>query len=599
MQPANHMSRIAALPAVHHIAVPIGHGQRGTGQGKGVIGIRSESALVNLHGGLLVGVQAVNDLPCNELVFIGELNGNHTLLNQVAVRHADFTQIVAAAVGRPVVGIAAAVMFTAQRNVYIKIGKAVFIGGGCAQQSIGGGQQLAGNTVNVVCGVQRIDGARDHIGISRDVGAVAAAVQKGGAGLTAVCIGRFIGQIAGVAIQLIQPDTDFALLNDRQHTGILKDKNLLFNLLGIGVAYIYNRVVVHNITVLRVVDDAFCKNEVVILVVPVQHHGVSVVGVDKTVRGLHLGNRVGTQRQRDSDFAFRAIVGYFQEIIGGECPRGAESDFVHLPVFGSGNGSDKVAICVPECALIVRRGNIALRVDLIGGIGKVIGLVHELSVFVPGQHVTNFADFDLPQCLVVIVVFGDDVVVHAVGAAAADLIHTVRGQLKHDIVLAVVEIPAWTFNLDDAVPAQRQFFRGLHFAVGIGIESASLCPGIAGFRVVHLHKGFTAVLGNVVNVERSVGNFDRLARLNVDFDKLQVALQLFIQNVVGYVAAAGRCDAAGRHSKAALRAGCIDIDKERFSLKNILRYGGFHDDVLAVRKPLHTQDAFLVREDLG
>ena len=34
----------------------------------------------------------------------------------------------------------------------IKIGKAVFIGGGCAQQSIGGGQQLAGNTVNVVCG---------------------------------------------------------------------------------------------------------------------------------------------------------------------------------------------------------------------------------------------------------------------------------------------------------------------------------------------------------------------------------------------------------------------------------------------------------------
>ena len=347
------------------------------------------------------------------------------------------------------------------------------------------------------------------------------------------------------------------------------------------------------------VDDAFCKNEVVILVVPVQHHGVSVVGVDKTVRGLHLGNRVGTQRQRDSDFAFRAIVGYFQEIIGGECPRGAESDFVHLPVFGSGNGSDKVAICVAECALIVRRGNIALRVDLIGGIGKVIGLVHELSVFVPGQHVTNFADFDLPQCLVVIVVFGDDVVVHAVGAAAADLIHTVRGQLKHDIVLAVVEIPAWTFDLDDAVPAQRQFFRGLHFAVGIGIESAGLCPGIAGFRVVHLHKGFTAVLGNVVNVERSVGNFDRLARLNVDFDKLQVALQLFIQNVVGYVAAAGRCDAAGRHSKAALRAGCIDIDKERFSLKNIFRHRGFYDNVLAVGESLHPQDTFLVCEDFG
>jgi len=155
------------------------------------------------------------------------------------------------------------------------------------------------------------------------------------------------------------------------------------------------------------------------------------------------------------------------------------------------------------------------------------------------------------------------------------------------------------FDLNDAVLAQRQFFRGLHFAVGVCIESAGLCPCITRFRVVHLHKGFTAVLGNVVKVERGVGNFDRLARLNVDFDKLQVALQLFVQNVVGHVAAAGRCDAAGGHSKAALRAGRIDGDKERFGLKNIFWHRRFHDDVLAVGKSLHTQDTFLVREDFG
>ena len=154
MQPANHMSRIAALPAVHHIAVPIGHGQRGTGQGKGVIGIRSESALVNLHGGLLVGVQAVNDLPCNKLVFVGELHRNYALLNQVAVRHTDLAQVVAATVCRPVVGIAAAVMFAAQGNIHVKIGKAIFISGGCTQQRISGGQQVAGDAVNVICGVQ-------------------------------------------------------------------------------------------------------------------------------------------------------------------------------------------------------------------------------------------------------------------------------------------------------------------------------------------------------------------------------------------------------------------------------------------------------------
>ena len=347
------------------------------------------------------------------------------------------------------------------------------------------------------------------------------------------------------------------------------------------------------------VSDGFCKNQVVVLVIPVQHHGVGVVGMDKTVRSLHLRNCVGAQRQCDGDFALGAIVGYFQKIVGCSGSRGAEPDFVHLSIFGSGNGGDKVAVCVPERTLIVRRGNVALRVDLIGGIGKIVGLVHELSVLIPGQHVADFADLDLPQCFVVIVAFGDNIVIHAVGAAATDLIHTVRCQLKHNIVLAVVEIPMRAFDLNDAVLAQRQFLRGLHFTVGVGIESAGLCPGIAGFRVVHLHKGFTAVLGNIVKVERGVDNFYRLASFNVDFDKLQVTLQLFVQNVVGHVAAAGRCDTAGRHSKAALRAGRIDSDKERFSLKNIFRYGGFHDDVLAVGEPLHTQDAFFVRKDFG
>ena len=272
------------------------------------------------------------------------------------------------------------------------------------------------------------------------------------------------------------------------------------------------------------VYDSLRKDQIVVLVIPVQHHGVGVVGVDKTVRSLHFRNCVGTQRQCDGDFALGAIVGHFQKIVGCSGSRGAEPDFVHLSIFGSGNGGDKVAVCVPERTLIVRRGNVALRVNLIGGISKVIRLVHELPILIPGQHVADFADLDLPQCLVVIVVFSDNIVIHAIGAAAADLIHTVRGQLKHNIVLAVIEIPARTFDLNDAIFAQRQLFGGLHFAVGIGIESAGLCPGIAGFRVVHLHKGFVTALGNIVKVERGVGNFDRLARLNVDFDKLQVAL---------------------------------------------------------------------------
>ena len=200
MQPANHMDRVTALPSIHHIAVPIGHGQGCTGKGKGAIGISREGTLVDLHGGLLVGVQAVNDLPRDELVLVGELHRNHALLDQVAVRRADLAQIVAAAVGRPVVGIAAAVMFAAQGNIHVKIGETVFIGSGCPQQRIGGCQQLTGNTVNVVCGIQLIDSPRDHLGISRNVSTVAATVQEGGAGLAAICIGLFISQVAGVAV---------------------------------------------------------------------------------------------------------------------------------------------------------------------------------------------------------------------------------------------------------------------------------------------------------------------------------------------------------------------------------------------------------------
>lgn len=56
----------------------------------------------------------------------------------------------------------------------------------------------------------------------------------------------------------------------------------------------FDRVVVDNIAVLRVVYDSLRKDKIVVLVIPVQHHGVGVVGVDKTVRSLHFRNCVGS-----------------------------------------------------------------------------------------------------------------------------------------------------------------------------------------------------------------------------------------------------------------------------------------------------------------
>lgn len=82
-------------------------------------------------------------------------------------------------------------------------------------------------------------------------------------------------------------------------------------MLGAGVACIYNRVIVHNIAVLRVVDDSLRKDQIVVLVIPVQHHSIGVVGMDISVRSLYFGNCVSTQRQGNGNFAFRAIVGHF------------------------------------------------------------------------------------------------------------------------------------------------------------------------------------------------------------------------------------------------------------------------------------------------
>ena len=188
-----------------------------------------------------------------------------------------------------------------------------------------------------------------------------------------------------------------------------------------GILDIHNAVRTFLVAVLLVADNSFCQHNVIFLVVPAKFHSVALLGQHKTIRRLNLGNGVFAQRQGHGDFAFGAIMGDFQEIIGSLCAGGAEFYFVHLTLRTSGNGGDKVTVLIPVGALAVGCGNVGCSVDFVHRACKVVLRVDELSILVVGQHIAQLTNGKLTECFVVAVFLRDDVLIHVVGSIAHDL----------------------------------------------------------------------------------------------------------------------------------------------------------------------------------
>ena len=289
------MRHFAGGPALDQIAVCITDFQLCTGQFLAA----SDVLLGNVYTGAQVGVRSVHDLPRDLLTFIGEGNFHRGAVQQVTRRGGDFHNAVSAAV------LAAGasrtcrvnVIFAANRHVHIKPSKAAGVGCATGGQLCTGVQQLC-----TVCGINVIHGV------------------------------EFIhrtGQIGQhLTVLLVNAYTDFAnfiagLFGNRQHTGIFKHKCLPI-LVGIrGVLDIHNAVRTFLVAVLLVADNSFCQHNVIFLVVPAEFHSVALLGQHKTIRRLNLDNGVLAQRQGHGDFAFGAIMGNFQEIIGCLCAGGA------------------------------------------------------------------------------------------------------------------------------------------------------------------------------------------------------------------------------------------------------------------------------------
>ena len=347
--------------------------------------------------------------------------------------------------------------------------------------------------------------------------------------------------------------------------------------------------------VLLVADDGFRQHNIIALVVPAEFYRVALLGQHKTIRRFDLGDGVLAQGQGHGHFAFGAVMGDGEEIIGSLCTIGGKFHLIDLTGRTRSNSGNKVAILIPISTLTVGRGNIAVRVDFVGCPCQIVLRVDELPVFVIGQDITQLADGELSQRLVIEILFFHDVLVHVVGGVAHNLPDALRCNFKFYRVGGVIVVTFRSLQFLDQIAAKREFFRRFHQAIRIGVEHIGFLGGAAAGRIDHRDTGLVAFIIKLVQCKSSVRNLDRLAGFGIGLDELQVTFQFFIQHVIGHVVVGGGGDAAGRNRKTALRAVLADRYDKGIALKNILGDRRLNNKVLPIRKSLNADDTFLVR----
>jgi len=261
-----------------------------------------------------------------------------------------------------------------------------------------------------------------------------------------------------------------------------------------GVLDIHNAVRPFLVAVLLVADNSFCQHNVVFLAIPAEFHSVALLGQHKTIRRLNLGNGVLAQRQGHSHFAFGAIMGNFQEIIGSLCAGGAKFYFIHLTLRASSNGGNEVTVFVPVGTLAVWYGNVGCSVNFVHRACKVVLRVDELSILVVGQHLAQLTNGKLTECFVIAIFLGNDILIHVVGSIAHDLPNAVGLDFKLHRVGRIVEIAFRALQFFNQISAQRQFFGCFHKTVCIGVEHIRFLCGAAAGGVDHGNAGLITLV---------------------------------------------------------------------------------------------------------
>ena len=233
--------------------------------------------------------------------------------------------------------------------------------------------------------------------------------------------------------------------------------------------------------------------------------------------------------------------------------------------------------------------------DFVGCPCQIILRVDELPIFVIGQDIAQLADGELPQRLVIEILFFHNVLVHVVGGVAHDLPDALGSDFKFYRVGGVIVVTFRSLQFLDQIAAKREFFGRFHQAIRIGVEHIGFLGGAAAGRIDHRDTGLVAFIIQLVQCKSGVRNLDRFAGFSIGLDELQVTLQFFIQHVIGHVVVGSGGNAAGRNRKTALRAVLADRHDKGITLEHILGNGGLDNKVLPIRKPLDADNALLVR----
>ena len=165
-------------------------------------------------------------------------------------------------------------------------------------------------------------------------------------------------------------------------------------------------------------------------------------------------------------------------------------------------------------------------------------------------------------------------------------------------------------DFHNAIFTQRQFFRQRQDALAVGVESVYIFCQMAVDGIGHRDEFRVAVavitvmplLVQPVDLESGVGQQYRFAGFLVNFGDAEINFDFLVQygEFLITVRACHYAVLGGGHSapRVVILFG-VNGDNKRLSLEQVVRYGGFHDQISAIGQALHTNIPGVIAEDFG
>ena len=165
-------------------------------------------------------------------------------------------------------------------------------------------------------------------------------------------------------------------------------------------------------------------------------------------------------------------------------------------------------------------------------------------------------------------------------------------------------------DFHNAIFTQRQFFRQRQDALAVGVESVYIFCQMAVDSIGHRNEFRVAVavitvmplLVQPVDLESGVGQQYRFAGFLVNFGDAEINFDFLVQygEFLITVRACHYAVLGGGHSapRVVILFG-VNGDNKRLSLEQVVRYGGFHDQISAIGQALHTNIPGVIAENLG